>query len=74
MKDWTYIECHYFVRTIDPISKKWYTTRWRMTEQNAKELYAEGEYEILWDTKVERLLGGDMESICSSSFLKKPKL
>jgi len=48
----------YFVRHVDPISKKWFKTRWRMTEEDAAKLYAGQEYEILWLTKEERVIGG----------------
>jgi hypothetical protein len=65
------IENFYFVNVIDPISKKWRQTNWRMTEADVKSRYAEGTAEILWDTKEERTVGGDPDRICTSSFLKK---
>ena len=45
-----------------------------MTEDEIKSRYAEGQYEILWDTKEDLNLGGDRGRMRSSSFLKKPAL
>mgnify|MGYP007070537311 FL=1 len=68
------IESFYFIKLFDPISKKWHKTKWRMTEDEIKSRYAEGQYEILWDTKEDLNLGGDRGRMRSSSFLKKPAL
>lgn len=46
----------YFIRYIDPISKKRVKTSWRMTEENAAKLYGDREYEVLWSSKVDRVV------------------
>ncbi|NKI68984.1 hypothetical protein GN109_06090 [Collimonas pratensis] len=46
----------YFIRYVDPISKRRIKTSWRMTEENAAKLYGDREYEVLWSSKVERVV------------------
>lgn len=53
------IELYYTVRYLDPIDKRRVKTRWKMTEEDAAKLYTDREYEILWNTKEERRVGGD---------------
>jgi len=47
----------YFVRYLDPVSKKWVKTRWRMTEEDAAKRYEGQEYEVMRLSKVNRVVG-----------------
>lgn len=47
----------YFIRYLDPISKKWVKTRWRMTEEDAAKLYQDREYEVMLLSKEDRVVG-----------------
>lgn len=61
------IEAMYFVRYLE--RGKWHKTRYRLSEEEAKSRFAE--YEILWDTKEDRKVGGDPDRVCTSAWLKK---
>jgi len=65
------IERLYFVRVLCPIRKKWYTTRWRMTEAEAAEKFAGEQYEIQWPTVEERRCGGDPDRITPSAWMTR---
>jgi hypothetical protein len=49
----------YFIRYLDPISKKWVKTRWRMTEEDAAKRYEGQEYEVVQLGKEDRVVGYD---------------
>jgi hypothetical protein len=53
----------YFVRYLDPVSKKWGKTRWRMTEEDAAKRYEGQEYEVMRLSKVDRVVGRDPSNI-----------
>lgn len=63
------IELLYLVLYIQPGTKKKITTRWRMTEAAAAKQFADQEYEILWNTKEERKVGGDPYRLSMSHLL-----
>ncbi len=46
----------FFIRYLDPISKKWVKTRWRMTEEDAAKLYQDREYEVMRLSKEDRVV------------------
>ena len=48
----------YFVRYFDPIRKKRFRTGWRMTEEDAAKHFSGQEYEILRQTREDRVIGG----------------
>jgi hypothetical protein len=48
----------FFVKAYDPIRKKSYRTRWKMTREDAARKFPDG-YKILEHTKEVRTVGGD---------------
>ncbi|WP_211442445.1 hypothetical protein [Collimonas humicola] len=46
----------YFIRYLDPISKKWGKTRWPMTEEDAVRRYERPEYEVMRLSKMDRVV------------------
>ncbi|HJW55308.1 MAG TPA: hypothetical protein VJ577_08555 [Burkholderiaceae bacterium] len=65
------IEQFFAVRVLDPIRKKWYTTRWKMTREDAAKHYADTEYEIREETMEERKVGGNPYKMMGSHFMKQ---
>ncbi|HJW57580.1 MAG TPA: hypothetical protein VJ577_20145 [Burkholderiaceae bacterium] len=53
------------VRALDPIRKKWYTTRWKMTREDAAKYFADTQYEIQESTKEQRTYGRDPSRLCA---------
>jgi len=49
----------YAVRYKKPGAKKWETTRWKMTEEEAAKRFAGQEYELVERSKEIRRIGGD---------------
>ncbi|MES2298645.1 MAG: hypothetical protein V4582_16490 [Pseudomonadota bacterium] len=49
----------YLVRYFNEVTKKWATTRWRMSAEAAASRYAGQQYEILRGTRIYQRLGGD---------------
>lgn len=52
------IELYYFVRYYDEVAKKFFMTRYRMTEAAARDRFKE--FELVLASREERRVGGDL--------------
>ena len=58
----------YFFKLRSEVTGKWVKTRWRMTIEEARTRYGEGNFEVLWETK-EVLEGSDHPGANSAAHL-----